>query len=332
MKVLVTPRSFAKLDRTPLDMLEAEGYEISSNTLQRPMTEEEMVEALVGMDGAIVGIDRLGRKAILSARSLKVISKYGVGIDNIDVEAATERGILVTITPGANTTAVADLTVGLMLATARKIPFADDLVRRGAWSRVVGVELSGKTIGLLGFGRIGREVARRVDGFSTRILAFEQTPGASAEFARRLSVEFTELSSLLAESDFVSVHVPLTPETRHLIGEQELRQMKKSAFLINTSRGGIVDESSLMKALKEGWIAGAALDVYEEEPPTDDELKLLPNVVLSPHMGAHTVEAASNMGRQAARNLVDALHGNLDPGVVINREVVDRQKDWRGVR
>lgn len=322
MKILVTPRSFAKTDRTPLTMLEEAGFEILRNQEERPLGEDELKRLLVGVVGIIVGIDRLSGNVIRAADSLRVISKYGVGLDNIDIGAATEKGILVTFTPGANAGAVADLTIGLMLAVARSIPLADRLVREGSWSRVVGREIYGKTLGLVGLGRIGREVVKRVLGFEMKILVFRQHRDRDLEFAEKYSIEYTELDDVLARSDFVSIHVPLNESTRNLIGEAELRKMKPEAYLINTSRGGIVDERALVRALKEGWIAGAALDVYAQEPPTDEELKQLPNVVLTPHMGAHTVEAVNNMGRQAAQNLIDGLRGAIDPDVVVNKEVL----------
>lgn len=322
MRALVTPRSFAKTDRTPLAMLEEAGFEVLRNPKDRPLTEAELIELLPGVDGIIVGVDRLSRRVIEAADALKVVSKYGVGIDNVDVEAATARGIPVTITPGANTTAVAELTIGLMFALARQIPFADRLVREGSWSSVMGRELSGKRLGLVGLGRIGREVAKKASAFDMKIVAFDRDRNLVA----RYGVEYADLADLVATCDFVSIHLPLDDSTRNLIGEKELRKMKRDAYLINTSRGGIVDERALVRALREGWIAGAALDVYEEEPPANEELKRLPNVVLTPHMGAHTVEALASMGRQAASNLISALCGTLDPAVVVNPEVLNKRR------
>jgi len=324
MRVLVTPRSFAKTDPTPQKMLEAEGLEVVRHSGEKPLDEAELEQLLVAVHGVIVGVDPLTARVIQSAQSLKAISKYGVGVDNIDLPAATERGIPVTITPGANAASVADLTLGLMLAVARRIPFADRSVRDGAWPRVVGREIGGKTLGLVGMGMIGRLVAKRAAGFAMKILAFDQQRDAA--FAAEHGIEYTDLDDLLCRSDFVSVHLPLTASTRGLIGERALSRMKRAAYLVNTARGGIVDERALVQALKNGAIAGAALDVYSAEPPTDDELRRLPSVVLTPHMGAHTEEAVNNMGRDAAQNLLDALRGTLDPGIVVNKEVLTR---WR---
>ncbi len=328
MRVLITPRSFAKTDPTPQIMLEEEGLETLRHPGEKPLEEDELTQLLAGVDGVIIGVDRLSGGAIRAADSLRAISKYGVGFDNIDIGAATERGIPVTVTSGANAASVADLTVGLMLAVARRIPFADRLVRDGSWSRVVGREIWGKTLGLVGLGTIGRQVARRASGFDMKMLAFDQHRDAA--FAAQYAIEYAELDDLLARSDFVSVHLPLTDSTRDLIGEAAFTKMKRDAFLVNTARGGIVDERALVQALKAEKIAGAALDVYAEEPPTDEELRQLPNVVLTPHMGAHTEEAISNMGRQAARNLLDALRGTLDPDVVVNKEVLKdrRRSEW----
>ncbi len=324
MKVLVTPRSFAKNDVRPWEMLQEAGLEVFRSPLERPLNEEELIQLLEGVDGVIVGLDQMTAKVICSARSLKAISKYGVGWDNIDIAAATARGIPVTITPGANATAVAELTLGLMLAVARRIPEADRLVRSGVWRRTTGRELGGKTLGLVGLGTIGRLVAKMARGLDMKVLAFDQHQDAS--FAAQYSIEYTDLFTLLSRSDFVSIHLPLNETTRNMIGERELRMMRPDAYLINTARGGIVDERALIKALKEGVIAGAALDVFVTEPPAIEELKSLDNVVLTPHMGAHTVEAESKMGRQAAQNLIHALLGTPSPEVVVNRDVL---RNWR---
>jgi len=320
-KVLVTPRSF-KLDSVAITLLQEAGFEIRWNPHNRPLTEKELLHELTDVEGIIIGVDPLTARVINEAKSLRVISKYGVGLDNIDISAATARGILVTVTPGANAISVAELTIGLMLSVARQIPLADKLVREGSWPRVVGHELYGKVLGLVGMGRIGREVAKRAYAFGMRILAFDKVQ--DKEFAECYNVEYTDLDDLLARSDFVSIHLPLDDSTRNLLDEGRLRKMKPEAFLINTSRGGILDEKALVRALTCGWIAGAALDVYAEEPPTDLELKRLSNVVLTPHMGAHTQEAISRMAQQAARNLIDALKGCVNPDVVVNPEVLRR--------
>jgi D-3-phosphoglycerate dehydrogenase len=324
MKVLVTPRSFAKTDPTPQAMLEGAGLTVVRNPGEKPLEEDDLIRLLSGVDGVIVGVDRLTARVIQAADSLQAISKYGVGVDNIALAAATERGIPVTITPGANTTSVAELTVGLMLAAARRIPFADRLVRGGSWGQVVGRELCGQTLGLVGMGMIGREVAKRAAAFGMKIVAFDQRQDAA--FAAEHRVEYTGLDDLLSRSDFVSIHLPLTESTRGLIGEKALARMKRDAILVNTARGGIVDEAALARALKNEVIGGAALDVFAAEPAVGEELRGLPNVVLTPHMGGHTAEAVSNMGRQAAKNLLDVLRGVPDPDVVVNRDALKNRE------
>lgn len=320
MKVLITPRSFAQEDPRPLVMLQEAGFEIVRNSYPRPLTEGELCELAADTRGIIVGVDKITAKVIEKAKNLKIISKYGVGTDNIDLAAATKKGILVTYTPGANTTAVAEFTIGLMFAVARRIPYADRLVRERKWVTVMGRELYGKVLGVVGLGRIGREVAQRAHSLGMRVIAFDIKP--DFEFAEHYSIQYVELEALLTDADFLSIHVPLTPATHRLIGEAELKKMKPGAFLINTSRGGIVDEQALLRALREGWIAGAALDVFSQEPLTNEELRGLPNVVVTPHIAAHTMEAVTNMGCQAVKNLIDGLRGTIDPEVVVNQDVL----------
>jgi len=297
-------------------MLKDAGFEVMLNPKGRPLAEEELVEHVRDVVGLIVGIDRITATVLEKAPALRVISKYGVGVDNIDLAAATAKNVVVTITPGSNSVAVAELTIGLMIAAARRLAQADRSVREGKWSPIVGQEVYGKTLGILGLGKIGKEVAKRAVAFGMKVVAFDSIK--DKEFAERHEIEYVELESLLTISDFVSVHLPLTPSTRRLIGEAELRKIKSGAILMNTARGGIVDEQALLRALKEGWIAGAALDVYEEEPPTNPELLRLSNVVLTPHMGSHTVEAIQRMSLQAVQNLLLALQGKVEPEVVAN--------------
>ncbi len=320
MQILITPRSFAAYDKTPIYMLKDAGFEVILNPKGRPLLEEELVELLADAVGIIVGTDKMTARVLENAPNLKVISKYGVGIDNIDIDAATARKIIVTITPGVNTISVAELTFGLMIAAARKIVNADRLVRDGKWSSVIGIELAGKTLGIMGLGRIGKEVAKRAVVFEMRVLAFDEVQ--DPVFAEKFGIEYVDFETILTTSDFISIHLPLTEKTRYLIGEKELRKMKPNAIIINTARGGIIDEKALVRALKEGWISGAALDVYEVEPPVNQEIFSLPNVVLTPHIGAHTIEAVNKMGIQAAYNLITAIKGCVDPEVVVNKSVL----------
>jgi D-3-phosphoglycerate dehydrogenase len=244
---------------------------------------------------------------IESADRLKVIARAGVGLDNIDVKAAEERGIALINAPESSTQSVAELAMGLMLAVARKIAFSDRRMREGYWAKkeAMGVELSGKTLGVIGAGRIGSAVARIAKyGFNMHILYYDVV--CRDDLNKELGAECVSIEELLKRSDIVTIHVPLLPETRHMINEEKLRLMKKTAILINTSRGAVVDTAALVKALSEGWIAGAGLDVFEEEPLSmEHPLTKLDNVVLTPHIGASTKEAQEKAGVEVARKIVE---------------------------
>jgi D-3-phosphoglycerate dehydrogenase / 2-oxoglutarate reductase len=307
MKVLVTPRSFGSTSRRPVEMLEEKGYDLIFNPFGRPYTREELLEIVPDIDAVIIGIDPFDGEIMKKASKLKVISKYGIGIDNIDVQAASERNIIVTNTPTANNDAVADLTFGLMLALARRIPEADRETKAGNWKKYIGASIWGKKVGIVGLGKIGKQVAKRARGFNMEILGYDIF--RNEEFAQKYGVKHVDLEELLKKADYVTIHTPLNENTRNLISQQELEMMKHDAFLINTSRGGIVNEGALYQALKEGLINGAALDAYTEEPPENSPLKELDNIIMTSHNGAYTKEAIANMGIQAARNLIDVLEG-----------------------
>lgn len=291
-----------------------------------PPSREELISKVKDKDGLLCLLtDRIDSEVMDSAPSLKVISTYSVGYDHIDIEAATKRGIYVTHTPGVLTDAVAEFTIGLLLAVTRKILDADRTIRTGQWNKpwnpffLTGPELKGKTLGIIGMGRIGRAVAEKIKGFGMKIIYYDIYRNEKAE--KELGVEYKDLETVLKESDFVSLHVPLTKETRHLIGEKELRMMKSSAYLINTARGPVIDTDALVKALKEKWIAGAALDVFEQEPlPPDHPLTKLDNIVLAPHIASATIEARQRMAELAAKNLIAVLKGE-DPPALVNPEV-----------
>jgi glyoxylate reductase len=249
--------------------------------------------------------------------SLEVVANFGVGHDNIDLDAARARGVRVTNTPGVLTNATAELAVALMLAAARRIAEADAAVRAGQWERAaadqpIGRELSGATVGLVGFGRIGRRVAELLRGFEVRLLATSRSSGAPAP-----SVERLELLDLLGASDFVSVHVPLAPETRHLIDANALAAMKKGAILVNTSRGAVVDTTALIHALRSGHLGAAGLDVYEGEPHVPSDLRELRNTVLLPHIGSATAATRDAMARLCADNVIAVLDGRDPPAPVV---------------
>ena len=269
--------------------------------------------------------DKIDKDVIESAPNLRVISTCSAGFDHIDLETATKRGIYVTNTPGVLTEAVADFTWALILAIARRIIEADKTVREGRWNipwspeYMLGSAIHGKVLGIVGMGKIGTAVARRSIGFNMKVIYYSRTRKTDIE--RELNAKYVSLEELLKTADIISLHVPLTKETYHLIGERELKMMKKTAFLINTARGAVVDEKVLVRALKEKWIAGAALDVFEKEPvdPNNPLLKL-ENVVLAPHIGSATWEARSKMAEISAINLINVLMGK-EPLYFVNPEV-----------
>jgi len=259
------------------------------------------------IDGIIIGIDELSAEIIERADKLKVISKYGTGLDNIDINMATQKKIIVTNTPQANVDAVADLVFGLILSLARRIPEADRKTKNGKWEKIIGKSVWEKTLGVIGLGKIGRQVVKRAGGFQMNILGFDLIK--DKKFVSRYGIKYVNLEKLLQKSDYITIHLPLNDATRGMISYKELEKIKKEAFLINTSRGGIVDEQALYQALRNNQLKGAALDVYHNEPPVESPLKELDNVIMTPHIGAYTEEAIENMGMQAAQNLIDVLEG-----------------------
>ena len=305
-----------------------EHFEVDLWTDEAPPPKDVIIERVRDVD-ALVSLltDPIDAEVFDAAPKLRIVSQYAVGYDNIDVKEATKRGIYVTNTPGVLTETVADFTFALMLAVARRVVEADKYVREGRWKvawhplMMLGSDVYGRTLGIVGMGRIGSAVARRAKGFGMRILYYDSV--RREELERELGAEFADLDRLLEESDYVSLHVPLTPETYHLIGEEQLRKMKPTAFLINTARGKVVDQKALYRALKEGWIAGAGLDVFEQEPiPPDDPLLKLDNVVLAPHAASASHETRSRMAEMVAENLIAFLNGKVPPNLV-NKEVVN---------
>jgi len=307
MKILITPRSFASSSDKAIKMLTARGYEIQRNNTDRPYKKEEILNLIKDIDGIIIGIDELSAEIIEKANKLKVISKYGTGLDNIDIHMATNKKIIVTNTPTANVDAVADLAFGLILSLARRIPEADQKTKNGKWEKIIGKSVWEKTLGVIGLGKIGRQVVKRARGFQMNILGFDLVK--DKKFAQRYGIKYVNLEKLLQKSDYITIHIPLNDATRGMISYKELEKIKREAFLINTSRGGIVDEQALYKALRNNQLKGAALDVYHSEPPVESPLKELDNVIMTPHIGAYTEEAIENMGMQAAQNLIDVLEG-----------------------
>jgi len=307
MKILVTPTSFLKNPQAKA-MVEAFADEIVYNPQTRPLEAEEVIELLDGVDGYIAGLDYITAEVISRApESLKVISRYGAGVDRVDLEAAKAKGITVTNTPGTNAVAVCELAFGLMLSLARAIPRLDNAVKKGEWPRNNGIELAGKTLGVVGFGAIGRNLAKRARAFGMDVIAYD--PYFDTAFAAQYDVAQKGLDEVIAGADFISLHVPLTKETKYMINEDAISRMKDGAFIINTARGGLVDEAAAAKALQSGKLGGIGLDAYEVEPVTNSPLFGLDNVVMTPHTGAHTNEAIAGMGIMAAQNLIDVLQG-----------------------
>jgi glyoxylate reductase len=277
-------------------------------------SEEELIELFEDADGVVTLVsDPVTRRVIEANPHLRVISNFGVGTNNIDLEAAREQNVVVTNTPGVLTDATADLTMGLLLAVTRRLRAGEEMVRAGrftGWNPMVllGTGLTGKQLGIIGMGRIGQAVARRAAAF--RLTIAYNSPTGKPEIESELGAQWMKLDALLATSDFISIHAPLTPETHHLINRSALKRMKPTAYLINTSRGPLVDEAALAAGLAEQQIAGAALDVYEHEPAVEPSLLKLENVVLLPHLGSATVEARSEMARLAALNCALVLRGS----------------------
>lgn len=303
-KVVVATRSFGSTSQRPWEVLSDGSCEAVRVDISKT-SDRELADVLSDADGFIVGGRPVTADILAGASRLKIISMHGVGVDHIDLAAAKRQGVIVANCPGANFNSVADLTLGLMLAVARQIPRANQAVHRGEWGRSAGVEIWQKTLGLVGLGAIGRGVARRAAGFEMSVLAYD--PYLSAAGVESLGAKAVPLNRLLAEADFVSLHAPLTGKTRNLIDMAALRRMKATAYLINTARGELVDEEALYEGLAQNLIAGAALDVFAKEPPIGNPLLELPNVVATPHMGAHSLEAITNVSILAARNIVQAF-------------------------
>lgn len=307
-RVLVTPTSFGRGDPRLRAELEASVGEVIYNSTGRPLTSPEVAALLPGCDGYIAGLDTIDAAALAAADRLKVIARYGAGVDNVDLEAARRKGIVVTNTPGANAASVAELTIGLMLALLRSIPCAHERTRAGEWPRLEGLSLEGRTVGLLGLGAVGKQVARRLQGFDCTVLAHDPQPDEA--FAREHGVALCSRDELIAASDLLSLHLPLLPATKGLVDAAFLSRMKRGACLINTARGELVDEEALAAALRAGHLRGAALDTFAQEPPNrDNPLLALPQVIVTPHMGAHSDSAMRAMGWAALRECLAVLRG-----------------------
>ncbi|HZA82014.1 MAG TPA: phosphoglycerate dehydrogenase [Actinomycetes bacterium] len=294
--VAVTARSFRQVPGEHQELLRASGLPVRFAEADHPLDEEELVELVRGCWGLIVGVDPV-TAAVLDAGPLRVVVRFGSGTDNVDLEAAGRRGVRVAATPGANARSVAELTIGLLLALARHLVVHDREIRSGSWSRHTGIELAGRRLGVVGYGVVGRQVAGIAGALGMEVVATDPA-------VRDADVPLVDLETMLASSDAVTLHVPLADDTRAMIGATQLDRMRPQALLVNTSRGGLVDERALAQALAAGRLGGAAFDTFEHEPPEASPLLALDTFIASPHAGAATVEAARRTGVAAVRELL----------------------------
>ncbi len=302
--VLATARSFCKSDGPHHEFLRQNGCEVTLHAPVGPMSASDLRSLVPGYDGLILGLDYCDGSVLEASDRLRAISRYGSGVDRVDVDAATRHGIAVTTTPGVNRVAVAELAIGLMFSLARSIPQVVINTRSGVWERVQGWELYGKTLGLIGFGAIGREVATRALALGMNVLTYD--PFSTVDLQ---GVQAVDLSTLLREATIVSLHCAVTPETEGFMNADQIAQMRDGAYLVNTARGELVDEDALYAALKSGKLAGAASDVFRREPPEGSPLLTCDNFLATLHMGGTSRESTLRMAMMASQNLVDVLHG-----------------------
>lgn len=307
-KILVTATNYSKYCAQAKALLESEGFEIIENEFGRPMTFDELKVRVSDICGVVAGVDTWNEEVFKIAPELKVISRFGVGVDNIDLDKAKEYGIKVTNAKGLNANAVAELAVGLILGIARNIPNLTNSLRNGNWDRFMGRDIAGKSIGLLGFGAIAQGVAKKLQGFDMRIYAYDKYP--DLQKAKELNVTMTGMEDILKSCDIVSMHLPSFKETYHIMSKEQFDMMKDGAYFINTARGALVDEKALYEALKTGKLTAAATDVYEEEPakPTNPLFEL-ENIICTPHTAAETYETYTTVSLITARAIIDVING-----------------------
>jgi D-3-phosphoglycerate dehydrogenase len=307
-KILVTPTSYGSQDLELKIELEKLVGEVVYNNTGKPLSSDQLKELLVDVDGYIAGLDEIDAAVFNSAPILKVVSRYGVGYNNVDLNAAAKNGVIVTNTPGANAIAVAELTIALILNMLRPILPAVERTKRGEWPRYKGFSLVGKTVGLLGLGAIGKETAKRLTGFGCRVMAYDLYP--DEKFAAEYGIELSILAEILPAADIISLHLPGTAETREIINAEFIEKMKPGAWLVNTARGDLINEKALVDAIENGKLSGAALDVYSEEPPPPSSpIFGHDQIITTPHMGAHADSATNAMGRMAMDECLRVLQG-----------------------
>jgi D-3-phosphoglycerate dehydrogenase len=312
--VLVNLPFFVTRDASPLEKFKAAGWTVREVGDGMHASEDRLIEILDGVDATVAGGEPYTRRVLETAKSLKHIARWGVGFDRVDLAAADEHGVLVTTTQGANDWGVADHAVALMLALGHLlVPTHVEIMQKG-WTRAIGDDLWRQKVGIFGLGRIGRGVAQRVHGFEAEILAYD--PYADKAFCEQYGVKLVSPEELLAQADYVTLHLPMSAETKHFINKDRLSLMKKTAYLVNTARGGLVDENALYEALTTGVIAGAGLDVREVEPPTDRRFDQLPNVILSPHNAGITHQTVSAMSHMATDSILSGWRGERPNGLL----------------
>jgi glyoxylate reductase len=319
-KVFLTARALSVVGKPALAALEAAGCQLVQSKNSSPVSPADLIAQLEGIDAALISPDKFTAEVFQSpaTKSLKIVSRWGVGYDSVDIPAATNAGVVVSFTPGALNDAVADYAFALMLGIARRLHEGHLHMRGGDWKVAWGHDIHNKTLGIIGCGRIGQAMAKRAAGFDMKLLGYDVAPNPDAE---KLGVKFVSLDELLSQSDFVSLHAALTAENKGLIGEAQLRRMKPSSYLINTARGAHIDETALVKALHENWIAGAALDTFAVEPLAKDHpLRTAPNVLITPHQAAFAHETGERVSLTAAQAILDLMNGQrpkfvVDPSV-----------------
>jgi len=319
MKVLIAPMGLKEIRGPFVDLLHQSGFELVYPPGSTLLTEEELLQQLQGVRASVAGFEPYTRHVIESNPSLRVIARVGVGFDSIDLEAATQHGVAVATAPGANRDGVAEHTFALLLALAKGLFPQHRDTQAGKWAAQSTMPLRGRILGIAGLGHIGKAVALRGECFGMRLLAYEPVP--DLEFVRRHQIILAPFQRLLAESDYLSLHLPLTPESRHLINRRTLAQMKPTAFLINTARGGLVCEADLLEALQVKRLAGAGLDVFEKEPPGQTSLLQLDNVVCTPHSASSDLEARNEVTLAAVRAIVALSHGEWPTEQIVNPQV-----------